>query len=374
MPAAKVSILLCVYNAASTLQEAVDSILAQSFGDFELIIVDDGSIDGSAELLAAYRDADKRVSVVTQRNVGMVGALNRGLAACGGDYIARMDHDDRAWPDRLAHQIAYLDANPAVVAVGGQVRIIDATGKTRRLGQYPVGCSAVRNILSVSSPFAHPAVMMRRHGLLSVGGYRSAFEYAEDYDLWLRLSEIGQLDNLPEIVLDYRWHGANVSALKAEAQAFATAAAMIASRVRKTEGRDPFGELGRTVNMADLAPYLRTAMEREQFDALVTNALTNNGGILAPGGVARTLRAIRSSATRGAADLAVRAAYQFFAARRHKDAAQVLAVAASRTPLAVARALVDRITTRRRETRRLAADLARNDLFRRMVSQNGPQA
>jgi hypothetical protein len=374
VPAVKVSILLCVYNAARTLQEAVDSILVQSFRDFELIIVDDGSTDDSAQLLAAYGTVDARVKIIPQGNSGLVGALNRGLIECSGAFVARMDADDRAWPDRLNRQVAYLDANPAFVAVGGQIRIIDSAGSTRRLGQYPVGLSAVSDLLRTSSPFAHPAVTIRRQSLLSVGGYRSAFEYAEDYDLWLRLSEIGQLDNLPEIVLDYRWHGANVSALKAEAQAFATAAAMTASRVRKTEGRDPFGELGRTVNMADLAPYLRTAMERARFDALVTNALTNNGGILAPGGVARTLRAIRSSAARDAADLAARAAYQFFAARRHQDAAHVLAVAASRTPIEVARALVARVTIRRRETRRLAVDLARDDLFKPAPSQLSPPA
>lgn len=200
----RVSVVLPVRNGAAHLREAVDSILSQTMTAFELIVIDDGSTDATPALLAGL--SDPRVRVLRQDGLGLVAALNRGLMEARGPYVARMDADDIARPGRLAAQAARLDAAPGVALVGGAYRVIAADGTPMDTVHPPTGAEAVQAGLLARNVIAHPTVMLRRDAVLAAGLYRPAFDRAEDYDLWLRLSERHQLENLTEIVLDYRQH------------------------------------------------------------------------------------------------------------------------------------------------------------------------
>jgi len=208
----RLSVLVPVYNAERYLADAIDSILAQTFGDFELIAVDDGSKDRSRALLEDYARRDPRVKVISRPNTGIVGALNDALAASRADLIARMDSDDIALPDRFQKQVVYLDANPDCILLGSRVIMIDPEG-------LPIGDMATVGhghdviedaLLGGGWPIVHPTIIMRRAPLLAVGGYHEGTFPNEDHDLFLRLAEIGKLDNLPDTLLKYRRHPQSV--------------------------------------------------------------------------------------------------------------------------------------------------------------------
>jgi len=207
-----ISVLMPVYNAQSYLAEAVESILSQSLGDFEFLILDDGSTDRSLKILRAYAAQDPRIRLTSRANGGYVSALNQLLEQAQGELIARMDADDVALPERLAKQVTFLQQHPAVLCLGSAFDLIDA--RDRRITSLPVpldDAEIQRLALSGHTPINHPSAMMRRSALLQVGGYDEAFCPAEDLDLWLKLGEIGQLANLPEPLVKYRLHPDSVS-------------------------------------------------------------------------------------------------------------------------------------------------------------------
>ena len=203
-----ISVLVPVFNCAPYLDEALWSIRRQTFEDFECVFVNDGSTDRSGDVLAHHASQDRRILVVNQPNGGIVSALNAGLSHCRGEFIARMDGDDIALPNRFARQIEFLRANPGIGAVGGWARVIDAEGN--KLGdqtiiRMPITHSEINGSLA-SGGYAliHPTVMIRAEALRRVRGYDPEFRVAEDLDLFLRLGEITQLANMPEVVLHYR--------------------------------------------------------------------------------------------------------------------------------------------------------------------------
>ena len=207
-----VSVLLPVYNGARYLSAAVDSILAQTFADFELLILDDGSTDETPAILARYAHQDGRVSVISRANKGLVTSLNELLSHARGRYVARMDADDIALPERFALQVQFLDTHADVVCVGGSVEFIDDRGRLLVTIVYPHSDNEIQDrLLGGTTAICHPAAMMRRESLVAVGGYDEAFALAEDLDLWLRLGEIGKLANVDNVVLRYRFHSASVS-------------------------------------------------------------------------------------------------------------------------------------------------------------------
>jgi hypothetical protein len=211
-----VSVLMPVYNAASHLEAAVRSILAQTLTDLELVIVDDGSTDDSPDILARLQAMDGRISVLRQPNGGIVSALNLGLASCHGVCIARMDADDIAMPERLARQWAAFEADPDLVLCGSAVTLF---GDRQGTLQFPLTDEACRSFLLTWPCFAHPAVMMRRAFLLRSGlRYEDDFRHAEDYQLWSALAAWGRLRNLPEPLLQYRVHAAQISQARKSAQ------------------------------------------------------------------------------------------------------------------------------------------------------------
>jgi len=207
-----VSVVMAVYNGEAFLRDSLASILGQSFTDFECIVVDDGSTDGSREIVKA--SGDDRVTLIEEDgHRGLIPSLNRGLNAARGEFIARMDCDDISHPDRFSAQIKVLRRNDDWGVVGTWIREFDGEGRDY-VRVYPTDPEIVRCELLFNSPVAHPSVMFRRsliteHGLT----YRETRKDAEDYDLWARASKVAKLANIPRALLHYRLHHSQVSTL-----------------------------------------------------------------------------------------------------------------------------------------------------------------
>lgn len=194
-----VSVLMSVYNGERYLREAIDSILNQTFTDFEFIIVDDGSTDDTGGILSSIHDA--RLTVLrNDQNRGLTASLNRALSVARAPYVARMDADDLSEPNRLERQVEYLETNQDVGLLGTATGRIDAHG--RYLGLYLVytRTDGLYQRLLEDNHFKHGSIVVRRELLERVGGYRLAFRYAQDYDLLLRLAEHCELENLTEVL------------------------------------------------------------------------------------------------------------------------------------------------------------------------------
>jgi len=206
----KVSVLMPVYNGERYVREALESILAQTFTDYEFIIVDDGSTDGTPFILAEYARQDPRIVLLTNgANRGLVATLNRGLEAARGQYIARMDADDVSLPERLARQVAYLDQHPEVGVLGTNVAYIDSEGRFLNGGRpkdpQPLSPTLLQWLLLWRCAIYHPTVMLRRSILAETGlAYDPAFRHAEDRDLWTRLAPYTLIASLPEVLVYYR--------------------------------------------------------------------------------------------------------------------------------------------------------------------------
>jgi glycosyltransferase involved in cell wall biosynthesis len=202
-----VSVLLAVYNTRPYLAEAIESILAQSFEDFEFLIVDDGSTDGSTEVVRRFAGLDDRVRPILRENRGLVASLNEMIDAARGEFLARMDADDVALPLRLGQQVAFLGEHPEVVAAGSWVEWIDQEGDSLCEYRLEEDHEAIERLLieAGTNSICHPAAMIRADAMRRVGGYRGEFTACEDYDLWLRLGEVGRLANMPEVLLKYRY-------------------------------------------------------------------------------------------------------------------------------------------------------------------------
>lgn len=209
----EVSVIMPVRDGGAHLAGSLASIARQTLREIEIILVDDGSSDGSTEQLDAFAASDSRARVVHLAAGGIVPALNAGVAIAHGRYIARMDGDDIAHLDRLERQRDALDADTGLVAVGGLCRFIDATGATMHVQR---ATSQDRQTdLTIFPPFVktvpHPTLMVRGTAMHTLGGYRACFPHAEDHDLFLRLAPLGRIVVLPIVVLDYRLHGGAAS-------------------------------------------------------------------------------------------------------------------------------------------------------------------
>jgi glycosyltransferase involved in cell wall biosynthesis len=240
-PVPKVSVVMPAYNQERYCGEAIESILAQTFAAFECIIVDDGSSDGTSALLEWYARSDARIHLIRHEvNRGISASLNAAIGRARCELIARMDADDIALPHRLERQVAFMEHNPAIVAAGSSYRTIDDGGAIIG-GIYAMESDPRRIRLGMAGGpmLAHPTVIMRRSLVLKAGGYRTAFDLAEDLDLWLRLMETGELGNIPEVLLHYRMHSGNAHATRAYSQRFAAAMANLAARRRGCGKNDP---------------------------------------------------------------------------------------------------------------------------------------
>jgi glycosyltransferase involved in cell wall biosynthesis len=237
----QVSVLMPVYDGERFLAEAVESILGQSFGDFEFLIFDDGSTDGSLEILAAYARRDPRIRLELRAHRGLIATLNEGIELARAGLIARMDADDVALPGRLARQVDYMRDHPECVALGSCVLIVDPQGRPicefgRATAHAEIDAA---HLSGLGGMLAHPAAMLRRSALMALGGYRSGFDHAEDRDLFLRLAELGCLANLPEVLLHYRVHLGSVGHTSLGEQRRAARRAIADARRRR--GLEPEG-------------------------------------------------------------------------------------------------------------------------------------
>jgi glycosyltransferase involved in cell wall biosynthesis len=199
-----------VYNGERYLAEAVKSILDQTEGDLELVIIDDGSADGSAKIVKSF--SDPRVRLICTPHEGLVAALNRGITTARGKYIARMDADDISFPERFKVQSELLETNPDIGICGSWAEIIDKNDKKLGEATYPpINDVEIRRYGKFHNPFIHSSVMIRADFIKQTGGYRAFFRHVEDYELWTRILKRSRGANIPKMLIRYRRHSAQIT-------------------------------------------------------------------------------------------------------------------------------------------------------------------
>ena len=271
-----VSVVIPVWNGERYLREAIESVLEQNLESLEVVVIDDGSTDGTSVILQEYA-INGRIRVHRQTNQGLVAALNTGLQIARSKYVARFDADDICMPGRLTAQLRHLECHPEVLAVGGAIEVIDEIGHSKGRRGYPVGQVAATSGMLKGCTLAHPAVMMRKEAVQNVGGYRSFFKHAEDYDLWLRLIEHGPVDNLPEVMIKYRLHPESVSHKHGTTQSLAAAAALVAHRRRAQGLPDPFDARESSLKLEDVLGRGFSDAEQASFAYVRFKMLKENG-------------------------------------------------------------------------------------------------
>lgn len=243
--APQISVVLPVRNGEPYITDAVTSIVNQTCRDFEFLLIDDGSTDATPEILEKFRQEDPRIRVLTGPGKGLVSVLNYGISEAIGRYVARMDADDIAHPERFERQLAFLKANPVVSLVFAQMRMIDEAGNlTGEVSRAPTDPETVRAALMTGDCVVHhPTVMCRREILEKAGPYRETFARAEDLELWLRVIEHGDIAGMADVLLDYRKHGGQVSRVHTVRQRFSRDLAVLAARARREGRPDPTAQL-----------------------------------------------------------------------------------------------------------------------------------
>jgi glycosyltransferase involved in cell wall biosynthesis len=224
---------MVVRNAERFLTESIESVLAQTFRDFEFIIVDFGSTDNSKAIVSSYAAEDSRIHLHEIPNCGLADARNAGCSRARGKYIAVMDADDVCLPARLALEVDFMEKNPQVGVMGGATEWIDGAGGSLGIRSFPVDDRDIKSTLLTSFPFCHPTMLVRAEAFCQVGGYRTPFVFAQDYDLGLRISERFACANLSEVVLKYRIHPSQVSLRKQTQQTLCKLAAQASAASRK---------------------------------------------------------------------------------------------------------------------------------------------
>jgi glycosyltransferase involved in cell wall biosynthesis len=255
----RISVLLPVRDGAAFLREAIDSVLAQTLRDFELIVVDDGSEDATHAILASVRD--DRLRVIRQEPAGLVAALRRALAEARGDVLARMDADDVSLPERLGRQLHALEADERVAVVGCAIETIDEGGRVTGSWSLPADDAALRRRLLLRNPFTHGAVLLRRSAVEAAGGYQEGYGANEDYDLWRRIARDWRLGAVPEVLYRYRVHPAAVTRTRVEERIAAR------ERLRDELWREPslLRALGGERELAEARALAREALRRRRL-------------------------------------------------------------------------------------------------------------
>lgn len=254
-----ISVAMSVYNGERFLEEAIASVLAQTFAQFELLILDDGSRDSTRAIIETHAARDSRVRPIIRENRGLIASLNQLVAESRAPLVARMDADDICLPQRFARQVEFLDGHPEYGVIGSWCEDIDENGRpwpAATTHRHPTDHEGFLAAIELGRPLlCHPAVMFRRDLVLSVGGYHAAFRHCEDLDLWLRLASITRIASLPEQLVKYRHYDEQVSSRHATEQQIGAAVAKLAYRERLAGRTDP------TVDLERLPPL-------EEFDTL----------------------------------------------------------------------------------------------------------
>lgn len=254
-----VSVVLAAHNAGRFLQDALDSVLAQTLRDFELVVIDDGSNDNTARILDRY--VDPRIRVIRlEQNRGLVQALNVGIRIARSPLIARMDADDVCEPDRLRVQCAFMASHPEALACGTGVSYIDARGRIFGGHCHPSSNEELQALILDHNPICHPSVIMRTEAVRAVGGYRDlGGAHAQDYDLFLRLAERGEIANLPARLLRYRYHCNQITHSKLLSQVRAAETYKGLARQRRAGRAENLAEIMASPELGARAIEARTA-------------------------------------------------------------------------------------------------------------------
>jgi glycosyltransferase involved in cell wall biosynthesis len=257
-----VSVLIPVHNTARWLPETVASVQAQTVGDWELIAIDDGSTDGSADRLSTLAAGEPRMRVLVRERRGLVATRNELLAAARGEFVAWLDSDDRMTPHRLRWQLDRFAKEPGLLLVGGACTLTDPDGLPIRTHAFPTDHTALVDAMRHEIAFYFPSVTMRRQAAVAAGGFRDPFAIAEDFDLCLRLSEVGRVGNVPQVVLLYRQHlGSTANAGRAKCDTYSRLVRDLAAE-RRQRGTDRL-QRGEAVALAfdTLPPARRTRLD-----------------------------------------------------------------------------------------------------------------
>lgn len=214
MQTPKVSIVMPVFNGEKYLREAATSILNQTFTDIELVIINDGSTDNTESILDEIA-VDQRVRVLSNgKNIGLTLTRNKGLRKSKGEYVAMLDSDDIALPNRIEKQLAFLETNRDFALIGSSIDLINSSGKYIRTQHYPTPSAYIPSLLFFQNNFAQSAVMIRKSALPDQC-YREEYPQGEDYDLWIRISGVHKTANINSVLVKYRMHDESVSNHKA---------------------------------------------------------------------------------------------------------------------------------------------------------------
>lgn len=216
-----VTVLMPAYNSAKYVAESVESVLGQTFKDFEFIIINDGSTDDTLDIINKYAKTDKRISILNQDNKGLVKTLNRGINAATGKYIARIDSDDVWLKDKLKIQMSALD-DKNLVLIGSSYDIIDENGSYKSTVVQPSSDYDIRRAFYLRNPFGHSTVVFLKDTAIKSGLYDENMLPAEDYDLWLKISEKGEVKNLSDSYVKYRVHSSSISQSSSKKQSSMT--------------------------------------------------------------------------------------------------------------------------------------------------------
>lgn len=310
-----VSVVMPAYNAERFLADAIQSILAQTFRDFELLIIDDGSTDKTPNLLEAFASTDPRIRVHRHEvNRGMTAAMNQGVKMARGRLVARMDADDVSVPHRFERQVAYLDGHPDIAVVGSWVRIINEDGVQTGVARYPIEPELVAWCMLFFNTISHPTVMMRRSALDAERTYSEVYLRAQDYALFIGLSRKVKLANLEEPLLLYRAWGGNASR---DASQMTEAVDIVTNFI---------SELGQPVSSSEVRLLL--GLSRGDYPA-TANDIASVGRLIQSLHLIYTSENVRSRRVTG--DAAVRLwLLAALAARRSPAVAMNLALAATR--------------------------------------------
>jgi glycosyltransferase involved in cell wall biosynthesis len=263
--APRVSVVIPAYNAQRYLFESLESVLTQTFRDFECIVVDDGSTDRTPQIIDSLAVHDPRVQRLTVPHGGIVKALNAGLQVARGEYIARTDSDDLCVPDRFEKQVRYLDEHPVCAVVGSKVTLVDPYNSTLWDVQVKPDHEGIETELLNGNGWAviHPSTMLRRGAVEQAGGYRGEYEWVEDLDLFLRMAQFGELANLQDSLLRYRQHYGSVNRNKLGTQIELTGRAVL----------DAYQRRGRTAPSGFTPRVGSTISRRDQTFAWCQQAL-----------------------------------------------------------------------------------------------------
>lgn len=246
-----VSVLMAVRNGEPYLSAALESLSRQTFTDFEIILVDNGSTDATPQLIETWRQREPRLRTTDCATPCLSRSLSLAASLARGRYLARLDADDIAEPHRLARQVAEMEADPELVLLGSQARIIDAAGRRHGRRRALLHDGELRKRLIEECAFVHSSVIMRRAAFEAAGGYRASLRAGEDYDLWTRMAAVGRIANLAEPLVQYRIHPKSLTKRQPKRFAIARTCVVAAQQARLLGQPEPF---------IRGAPYLRGAL------------------------------------------------------------------------------------------------------------------